>query len=76
MIVEGYSLHLYCRRGTCGDGDDTCAGPASFKARQSSSELIGKGPGDTRKQARREGWTFQADGECLCPWCSAEAKDK
>jgi hypothetical protein len=66
MIVGGYELHLYCPYVACRD-----MGSYWLQMRGEFSE-------PTRaaafRAARRAGWRFGKEGECVCKHCAAQGR--
>lgn len=70
MILEGYSLDLYCDGNmsplgvTYGDDFHRSNGQLTFP-----EQFFGESRSDCRTQARRRGWVFHRNGLVSCPAC-------
>lgn len=70
MVIDGYSMDLYCDDGVPGDGVhpwDMMENPQTF---------AGRTRGQCVRQARKLGWIINNKNECYCPACAKARRKK
>lgn len=76
MIVGSYNLHLYCKNQE--DEEKHKWGYYNLNPTENFPvEYSDEGPRSyytTRRAARRDGWVFKRNGDCICPRCNGVNK--